>query len=186
VLSVLIRSDGAIGKTCLLISYTTKTFPRGYQPTVCSSYPADVKVDGESIRLTLWDTAGEEDYDRLRPLSYPETNVFLVCFSIISQASFANVSSKWCPEIQHHAPNVPFFLVGTKADLRDDPETLQRLKANGQKPITKDMGSRLAKKIGAYKYLECSALTKSGLEGVFNEASRCALLPQKGSKCVVL
>ena len=85
-------------------------------------------VDGKPINLGLWDTAGQEDYDRLRPLSYPQTDVFLVCFSLISPSSFENIKTKWIPEISHHCPNVPFLLVGTKLDLRDDPETIAKLR----------------------------------------------------------
>ena len=63
-------------------------------------------VDGKPVSLGLWDTAGQEDYDRLRPLSYPQTDVFLVCFSVAgtsSRASFANAQTKWAAELQHHA-----------------------------------------------------------------------------------
>ena len=65
--------------------------------------------------------SGQEDYDRLRPLSYPDTNVFLVCFSLVRKISLDNVLVKWIPEIAHYSPNTPAILVGTKADLRDDP-----------------------------------------------------------------
>ncbi len=183
--------DGAVGKTCLLKTYTTNAFPGEYNPTVFDVNSVNVKVDGKPISLGLYDTAGEEDYDRLRPQSYPQTDVFLICFCITTEASFENVKAKWRPEIQHHAANVPFILVGTKVDLRDDPETLQRLKGARRKPITKEQGYQLAKEIGAYKYLECSALTQSGLKNVFDEAMRCGLVftttkQKKDPKCVVL
>lgn len=171
--------DGAVGKTCLLISYTTNAFPGEYIPTVFDNYSANVMVDGRPINLGLWDTAGQEDYDRLRPLSYPQTDVFLICFSIISPASKDNVKTKWHPEIQHHAPGVPFILVGTKMDLRDDQDTIDRLGSKNLKCVSSSGGDEFASQMGAYKYLECSALTQKGLKAVFDEAIRCVLQSQE-------
>jgi len=80
--------DGAVGKTCTLITFTSGEFPRDYIPTVLDNYSSAVIIDDREINLGLWDTAGPEDYDRLRPLSYPQTDIFLVCFSLVSPASF--------------------------------------------------------------------------------------------------
>ncbi len=74
--------DGAVGKTCMLMSYSCKKFPRDYVPTVFENYAREAIVDGHEVVLCLWDTAGQEEYDRLRPLSYKNTDVFLVCFAI--------------------------------------------------------------------------------------------------------
>uniref|UniRef100_A0A803JJT6 Cell division control protein 42 homolog n=2 Tax=Tetrapoda TaxID=32523 RepID=A0A803JJT6_XENTR len=153
--------DGAVGKTCLLISYTTNKFPSEYVPTVFDNYAVTVMIGGEPYTLGLFDTAGQEDYDRLRPLSYPQTDVFLVCFSVVSPSSFENVKEKWVPEITHHCPKTPFLLVGTQIDLRDDPSTIEKLAKNKQKPITPETAEKLARDLKAVKYVECSALTQA-------------------------
>ena len=112
---------------------------------------------------------GQEDYDRLRPLSYPQTDVFLVCFSVTSPASFENVKEKWFPEVHHHCPGVPCLIVGTQIDLRDDPQVLEKLQRQKQRPVAPEQGERLARELGAVKYVECSALTQKGLKNVFDE-----------------
>ncbi|MGH0185015.1 UNVERIFIED_CONTAM: hypothetical protein FKN15_018232, partial [Acipenser sinensis] len=90
-------------------------------------------------------SAGQEDYDRLRPLSYPQTDVFLVCFSVVSPSSFENVREKWIPEISHHCPRTPFLLVGTQVDLRDDPNTVEKLAKNKQRPLAPETAEKLAR-----------------------------------------
>jgi len=146
-------------------------------------------VDGKPVNLGLWDTAGQEDYDRLRPLSYPQTDVFLICFSIISPHSFDNVKSKWWPEIQHHAPGVPIILVGTKSDLRNDEGMLQQLASKGLRVISVEEANARAKEIGAVSYHECSALTQEGLKTVFDEAIRASMNKKpvaQGGCCMIM
>jgi len=166
---LVVVGDGAVGKTCMLISYTTNAFPGEYIPSIFDNYSANVMVDGKPINLGLWDTAGQEDYDRLRPLSYPQTDIFLVCFSVVNPTSFENLS-RWVSEISHHCPKTPFFLVGLKSDLRDDKETLDRISLKGFTPIDKTIAEKKAKELGAVSYVECSSLTQNGLKNVFDTA----------------
>ncbi|CAI9632750.1 unnamed protein product [Alternaria burnsii] len=133
---LVIVGDGACGKTCLLIVFSKGTFPEVYVPTVFENYVADVEVDGKHVELALWDTAGQEDYDRLRPLSYPDSHVILICFAIDSPDSLDNVQEKWISEVLHFCQGLPIILVGCKKDLRFDQKTIEELHKTSQKPVT--------------------------------------------------
>jgi len=172
---LVIVGDGACGKTCLLIVFSKDEFPEVYVPTVFENYVADIKIEEKTVELALWDTAGQEDYDRLRPLSYPDTDVILMCFSIDSPDSLENIPEKWVPEVKHFCPNVPIVLVGNKKDLRDDQYTIKELARNKQQPVSRQEGEQMAQRIGAKCYMECSALTKDGVQTVFESATKCAL-----------
>eukprot|EP00474_Spongospora_subterranea_P010499 CRZ10957.1 hypothetical protein [Spongospora subterranea] len=171
--------DGSVGKTCLLISYTSNTFPEDYSPTVFDSYETHIDLSGSKIHLSLTDTAGQEDYDKLRPLSYHSTDAFILCFSVANHPSFINITQKWIPELkQHKQLDVPFILVATKVDLREQAHL---------KLIGEPEGRALAKKIGAYGYVECSAKTQTGLHEVFKLAAEAARNKKKKSKrCSIL
>lgn len=179
---LVIVGDGACGKTCLLIVFSKDQFPEVYVPTVFENYVADIEVDSKQVELALWDTAGQEDYDRLRPLSYPDTDVILMCFSIDSPDSLENIPEKWTPEVRHFCPSVPIILVGNKKDLRNDTSTIRELGKMKQSPVTTDEGNAMADKIGAYGYMECSARTKDGVREVFELATKAALQTKKHKK----
>ncbi|KAG7332588.1 hypothetical protein KOW79_004422 [Hemibagrus wyckioides] len=164
-------------------------FPEVYVPTVFENYVADIEVDSKQVELALWDTAGQEDYDRLRPLSYPDTDVILMCFSIDSPDSLENIPEKWTPEVKHFCPNVPIILVGNKKDLRNDEHTRRELAKMKQEPVKAEEGRDMANRIGAFGYMECSAKTKDGVREVFEMATRAALQARKGkknNKCLLL
>ena len=173
---LVIVGDGACGKTCLLIVFSKGQFPEVYVPTVFENYVADVEVDGRRVELALWDTAGQEDYDRLRPLSYPDSNVVLICFSIDLPDSLENVQEKWIAEVLHFCQGVPIILVGCKVDLRNDPQTLEQLRADGLQPVATADGQNVADQIGATGYYECSAKTGYGVREVFEAATRASLM----------
>ncbi|CAL9702831.1 unnamed protein product [Knipowitschia caucasica] len=186
---LVIVGDGACGKTCLLIVFSKDQFPEVYVPTVFENYVADIEVDSKQVELALWDTAGQEDYDRLRPLSYPDTDVILMCFSIDSPDSLENIPEKWTPEVKHFCPNVPIILVGNKKDLRNDEHTRRELAKMKQEPVKPEEGREMANRIQAFGYMECSAKTKDGVRDVFEMATRAALTARRGkksNKCALL
>jgi len=178
-IKLVVVGDGAVGKTSLLISFQTKKFPTSYVPTVFENYTAPMKhSDKTAILLHLWDTAGQEEYDRLRPLSYPNSDVVLLCFSTVNRGSFEAIKIKWFPEVNHYIKTVPKLLVGTKVDLRDsgtaDPH------ASEYEPVSTSEGEAMAKDIGATKYVEVSAKTRKNLTKVFETAVDCVLEAKGG------
>jgi len=182
-LKVVVVGDGAVGKTTMLIKFTSGSFPSEYVPTVFDNYSYNLKHNDKEYQVGLWDTGGQEDYDRLRPLSYPQTNVFLLCFSLVSPSSFENIRSKWYPEVSHHCPGVPTILVGTKSDLKEDEDTIKRLESKKMEPITQEQAESMVEDIKAYTYVECSSLTGNGLNDVFNKAVQ-SVVESIGSKKV--
>ena len=96
--------DAAVEKKELLMSYTTNKYPQECAPQAFDNYAVTVMTHGKPYTLGLFDTSGQEDYDRLRPLSYPQTDVFLVCFSIVAPASFENVKEKVINHTHTHTP----------------------------------------------------------------------------------
>ncbi|KAI0225651.1 Ras-like GTP-binding protein RHO, partial [Lamellibrachia satsuma] len=167
---LVVVGDGECGKTCLLLVYSRDEFPEHYVPTIFENYVAELQVGNQKVQLALWDTAGQEDYDRLRPLSYPDTDVLLLCFAVDNPDSFQNVDEKWLSEISHFCPKVPRILVGTKKDLRNDECCKQRLAEQKLKPVTAEEGQMMAVKIQATAYIECSAKTREGVQDVFEVA----------------
>lgn len=150
-------------------------------------------VSGNPFQVGLWDTAGQEDYDRLRPISYPNTDVFLVCFSLVSPDSLSNVEHKWYPEIKNFYPgNHPnIILVGTKVDLRDNRNHGFLTNDSVLRPIATADAIHVARKIHALKYLECSALTQRGVRQVFEEIVKVSVevrkkREKKGKMCTIV
>ncbi|KAJ5886734.1 GTP-binding protein RHO3 [Penicillium subrubescens] len=184
---MVLLGDGACGKTSALNVFTRGFFPTVYEPTVFENYVHDIFVDNVHMELSLWDTAGQEEFDRLRALSYEDTHVLMLCFSVDSPDSFENVGSKWIAEINENCPGVKVVLTALKCDLRKDEEMTDNPNA-----ITFDQGLAKAKEIGAVKYLECSAVQNRGIRESFYEAAKVALEVKpaggkgSGSSCVIL
>nr|XP_020495401.1 rho-related GTP-binding protein RhoG-like [Labrus bergylta] len=182
-----IVGDNDVGKTRLILTYVRKIFPTDYLSSF-DILATQVNVDNQTVSLNLLDSAGSEDYDHIRPLSYNKVGVVIICFSIANPTSYENVRRKWHPEVKHHCPNVPILLVGTKSDLRDDQEVLEKLREKNQTTVTQQQGSKLAKQIKSVKYLECASINQQGLDEVFEEAVRSFLSHSSITKnpCVLL
>ncbi|KAH3673203.1 hypothetical protein WICMUC_003821 [Wickerhamomyces mucosus] len=180
---IVILGDGACGKTSLLNIFTRGYFPQVYEPTVFENYVHDIFVDSKPIKLSLWDTAGQEEFDRLRSLSYSDTHTIMLCFAIDSRDSLENVQNKWVGEIADHCEGVKLVLVALKCDLRNIESNEESFNNNNSKTlISYEEGLAIAKQIGALRYLECSAKKNRGVNEAFTEAARCALTAKpKGS-----
>jgi small GTP-binding protein len=178
-LKIIALGDGAVGKTTMLLSYTTNTFTDTYIPTVFDNYIANIVVDKEIYNLQLWDTAGQEDYDRIRPLCYASTDICLVCYSVINKTSFDNAIYKWKNELNANIPKTPLFLVGLKNDLRNTVEN----------PVNEQEAYSLAKNYGFVDHRLCSAMTQDGLKELFEYAVKYAVEnknKKEEKKCVIL
>ncbi|KAK3069527.1 Rho GTPase [Teratosphaeriaceae sp. CCFEE 6253] len=146
------------------------------EPTVFENYVHDIFIDNVHVELSLWDTAGQEEFDRLRSLSYDDTHAIMLCFSVDSPESLENVESKWVAEIAENCPGVRLVLVALKCDLREKHEG-----EDGEAPEPKramidyKQGLAVAEKIKALRYLECSAMKNRGVNEAFTEAARVAL-----------
>ncbi|CAF1293252.1 unnamed protein product [Rotaria magnacalcarata] len=172
---LVIVGDGMCGKTCLLFAFKDDRFIPTHDATIFDTYVADIQVDGKTIDLALFDTAGQEDFDRLRPLSYPDTSVILICFSVDCPVSATSVIEKWMPEVRHFCGQCPVILVACKKDLRTNTETIEKLKLDGEKPVSTDVGQQIASQIKADAYMECSAKTRDGVQELFVYAARLSL-----------
>jgi small GTP-binding protein len=187
--------DGATGKTCLCRTYVHGYPCMEYIPTVFDNYSFELKLPEEQVRLGIFDTAGQEDYDRLRPLSYVNTDVMIVSFSIGSPASLDNVVEKWCPEVEHFVKGAHILLAGLKSDAREGRKMTGKPRNLSEEPVTYTRGVEVAKEIGASAYVECSSLKYQGVEQLFQVAAELGLegsawdRPERGSRsrrCTVM
>ncbi|KAI9502097.1 hypothetical protein GGI25_003599 [Coemansia spiralis] len=193
-LKIVVVGDGACGKTCLLTTFNTGRFPHNtYIPTVFDLCIKDVDHQGRTVELSLWDTAGQEDYDRLRTMAYPDTDVVLVCFSVDLIDSLENTFEKWLPEVARCAPQAKVLLVALKIDLRADQEAIGHMARVYQRgPVSSAEGRRVAARLGL-PYIECSAKRSQHVGDVFHKAIALVLpdtqqpsKPASASCCSIL
>ncbi|CAD6186612.1 unnamed protein product [Caenorhabditis auriculariae] len=168
-LKLVVVGDSYTGKTSLLFAYTKKQFLDNYATTVFDNWAISVNIDNKNFTVNLFDTAGQEDYEHLRCLSYPHTDVFLLCFSLADRKTLDSCRTVWVPELRKYAgDNIPIVLVGTKEDVVESSPA-------PKDAVSHDLARRVALEIGCVKYLACSALTHKGLKRVFDESLLAAV-----------
>ena len=115
--------------------------------------------------------------DEMRPLSYTDTDCFMVCFAISEEESFERIKTKWVPEIRDNCgkDDPSIILVGIKSDFRNNKKTIETLEKQGKRLVSKEAIAAMSKEIGARGYRECSAVNQEGLNDVFELAARVAL-----------
>ncbi|KAJ2501775.1 GTP-binding protein Rho1 [Coemansia sp. RSA 1972] len=185
--------DGACGKTCLLRTFHDGRFPIDlkYIPTVFDVCVKAIDYRGGIVELALWDTAGQEDYDRLRIMAYPDADVVIVCFSVDAIDSLSNVFEKWLPEVREMAPRARVILVALKVDLRTDPVAIEHIRRMYERaPLTFEEGKHMARAMGI-PYIECSAKRNQHIDDVFMHAMSMVVdenefAPPKEKTCCVI
>ncbi|KAH3662292.1 hypothetical protein OGAPHI_005542 [Ogataea philodendri] len=154
---IVIVGDSGCGKTSLLSSYIRGSFPTEYEPTIFENHRAFLQDSTKQHILTvdLWDTAGQEDYERLRRLSYQDSNLIILAYSLAAKDSLLNIPEVWAPEILGFCDKTPIVLVGLKSDV-------------AKKQVTPAEAYNVAKSIGAVAHIECSAKQMYNVDQLFN------------------
>lgn len=173
-IKLVVIGDGAVGKTSLLTVLKGEPFPERYVPTVFDNYALDVTHNNKPYRLHIWDTAGQDEFDRLRPLSYQDAKVILICFELDKRASFTNLSDRWVAEVNYFCKEVKMILVGCKSDLRD----------GSNDSVSDEEALQFAKQHGNIPYIATSAKQGTGCDKVFPTA--IDITQAKKKKCDIL
>jgi small GTP-binding protein len=180
-IKIVVVGDGAVGKTSFLISFTMNAFPNEYVPTVFDNFNCMYEFEGSNISLGLWDTAGQQDFEKLRPISYKESDIYLLFFSVMNPTSLENIKLRWVDEIRTHSPNTPYYLIGTQIDERDNDELINSLKERGKHPVSAKEGKESAKEIGAIGYLEI-APKQMNFGSIFDDVIRYVVNIRRAGK----
>ncbi|EMD48017.1 RAS-related protein racG, putative [Entamoeba histolytica KU27] len=171
--------DNCVGKNKLAAICAGIIAPGEIPPTAVQDQKVSISVDGVMNTINIISTEGSEEYARLRPLSYPGTDVFIVLFSITDPDSYNHVEKLWKPEIKEYCSGVPIILVGSCAEVRKTPEKINSLTEQGITLISQEQGEAMAKRIGAVEYIEWNDSDKEDVDFIFEEAIRACLKKSK-------
>ncbi|CAF0871598.1 unnamed protein product [Rotaria sordida] len=174
-ITCVIIGDSGVGKSSLVVSYTTNDFPTKYVPTAFDNYSVDVSVGTRLVHFDICDTGGKEQFSPLHGLCIPYSDVILLCFSVVNPQSFQNAITYWLSRARRSNSKIPIILVGTQMDLRSDLQTLLTLDQQKLKPVTEKEARARAQQMHACTYIECSSLTEKNLKTVFDTAVLTAI-----------
>ncbi|XP_022080070.1 rho-related GTP-binding protein RhoN-like [Acanthaster planci] len=173
---LVVVGDSLSGKTAMLHTFLGRQFTDVHTPTTFENYSSTMEINKYRMELTIWDTSGKPEYDSVRPLSYNEITIALICFDISRPFTLHNVVRKWHPEVRKHCPTSPIILVGCKMDLRNNIQVMAELSKDRGIPVSHDRGAKIGSQIGAAAYVECSARTNpSSVHELFEVASLAAM-----------
>merc|ERR1711962_1945015 len=148
----------------------------GYSRTGLDCLTSSLLMQGNRVKLTMYDTSGEQGSNPGREVAYREADVFLVCYKICSPSSLFSAINHWVPEVRGVAPMTPLLLVGCQTDLRGDRTVLAALSRQGRSPVSTEQARSFSQQIEAVGYLETSAKASSkGPESVFQLAAQISL-----------
>mmetsp|Transcript_13774 Transcript_13774/g.16398 ORF Transcript_13774/g.16398 Transcript_13774/m.16398 type:complete len:257 (+) Transcript_13774:224-994(+) len=189
-IKIVVVGDVGTGKTSLVQTYLSGEFPDDQIQDNLSPFTVlqskVTGIQGEMCSISLWDTSSNEEMDRLRPLSYAQTDLFILCFSIVQPESYESIRAKWSREMNFHAHETPIVLMGLMSDLRSDESIKTRLADRQLAPIVEEQGHNLAKQLGARCYVECSALTRAGLVEAIEKGIGSVLVDVKSASAAFL
>jgi len=186
-ITICLAGNEKVGKTCMVMSYVNNSFPTDDVPGVFDEKPSPITVEGKELTVSIRDTRGGEDYERITAMAFGGMDVFLLCFSVTNRKSFTDITEKWNDGTNkvknimniprptpmsplHYVPDgTPLLLVALKIDDDD-------------RKVTTEEGQAAARQIHAVKYLECSSLTRRGLKEVFDQAILAAMAAGGGKK----
>ncbi|ODV58287.1 uncharacterized protein ASCRUDRAFT_72703 [Ascoidea rubescens DSM 1968] len=169
---LVVVGDSGVGKTTMLLAHSRGYFGEIFIPTIAELLWHDYEENGVvKMEMELIDTSNIQDYDRLRPLMYPNSSIALICFAINSPSSLVSAETKWRTEILKYIPKIPVFLIGCKSDLRNDEPTILDLQSRDERVVSVSDARRVADRIKAIHYFECLAATQTGLSNIFDTAA---------------
>ncbi|EOB12170.1 Rac-like GTP-binding protein ARAC7 [Nosema bombycis CQ1] len=164
-IKVVVLGDNSIGKTWLVTTFITGKNPGGYTPTLFDNLGKRVEFKKKVYMVSVWDTAGNDEFTRMRSLSFIQADVFLLCYSMNNVRSFNSIQ-KWLDGLKDF--ECPIILCGTKCDLKDE------------EIIDPDVADEIATKNGLYAHIETSSVDYINVNAAFDKAIEAVVSPKNG------